>query len=305
MASAPTIGAIETEYAGVRFRSRTEARWAVFFDALGLKWEHEPEAYTDGRTWYTPDFWLPELDCFWEVKGTRDYDVAKVEMLCEVTGKELVVSYLHPSEAAVEGAGLGGLWVDVWHYEQTDGELKKVPGMPAVDLMSFPDQVAGAAAVANRARFWDPGSAGLRRVDPIAQFERCRISEDSPNDEFNAEDQQYRTEWDWFCRSDDPELIPPGIPSYPADPRVVSGNYDERHDNLARKWFYEIGPQRRKQIKKALACKGTIVVEFYPWAMNQADYGWGTCWLGPDWFEQDSQWDTGEGDLFSLMAANR
>lgn len=28
--------AIETRYKGYRFRSRLEARWAVFFDALGL-----------------------------------------------------------------------------------------------------------------------------------------------------------------------------------------------------------------------------------------------------------------------------
>lgn len=57
-----SIKAIETEYAGVRFRSRLEARWAVFFDALGLKWEFEPEAFRleegDG---YLPDFYLPDF----------------------------------------------------------------------------------------------------------------------------------------------------------------------------------------------------------------------------------------------------
>ena len=30
--------AIETEYNGYRFRSRLEARWAVFFDALGIEY---------------------------------------------------------------------------------------------------------------------------------------------------------------------------------------------------------------------------------------------------------------------------
>jgi hypothetical protein len=30
------IKAIETLYRGYRFRSRTEARWAVFFDGVGL-----------------------------------------------------------------------------------------------------------------------------------------------------------------------------------------------------------------------------------------------------------------------------
>ena len=32
-----TIAAIETEYCGYRFRSRLEARWAVFLDALGIE----------------------------------------------------------------------------------------------------------------------------------------------------------------------------------------------------------------------------------------------------------------------------
>lgn len=39
------IKAIETRYKGYRFRSRLEARWAVFFDVLGLAWEYEPEGF--------------------------------------------------------------------------------------------------------------------------------------------------------------------------------------------------------------------------------------------------------------------
>lgn len=36
------IAAIPTMYAGVQFRSRLEARWAAFFDIVGLKWDYEP-----------------------------------------------------------------------------------------------------------------------------------------------------------------------------------------------------------------------------------------------------------------------
>ena len=35
------LKAIETEYRGYRFRSRLEARWAVFFDVCKVKWEHK------------------------------------------------------------------------------------------------------------------------------------------------------------------------------------------------------------------------------------------------------------------------
>jgi hypothetical protein len=69
------IKPIETRYAGHRFRSRLEARWAVFFDALGIAWEYEPQGYMitspDGQQTraYLPDFRLPGLDVWAEVKG--------------------------------------------------------------------------------------------------------------------------------------------------------------------------------------------------------------------------------------------
>ena len=67
--------AIETEYDGYRFRSRLEARWAVFFDRLDIKYEYEPEGIilSDG-TKYLPDFYLIDFHCFFEVKraGIQD-----------------------------------------------------------------------------------------------------------------------------------------------------------------------------------------------------------------------------------------
>ena len=55
--------AIETHYKGYRFRSRLEARWAVFFDALGIEWDYEPEGFELGNgERYLPDFFLPKFD---------------------------------------------------------------------------------------------------------------------------------------------------------------------------------------------------------------------------------------------------
>ncbi len=63
------IKAIETSYRGYRFRSRLEARWAVYFDHAGIAWEYEKEGYDlEEAGWYLPDFWLPDFDCFIEVK---------------------------------------------------------------------------------------------------------------------------------------------------------------------------------------------------------------------------------------------
>ncbi len=67
------IKPIETIYNGYRFRSRLEARWAVFFDALGIKYEYEREGYKTPHGCYLPDFWLPEIQTFVEIKpATRE-----------------------------------------------------------------------------------------------------------------------------------------------------------------------------------------------------------------------------------------
>lgn len=68
-----TIAAIETRYAGCRFRSRLEARWAVAFDRLGIAWEYEPQGYETSAGNYLPDFRLLNNNgriVYVEVKGS-------------------------------------------------------------------------------------------------------------------------------------------------------------------------------------------------------------------------------------------
>jgi hypothetical protein len=72
-----TIAAIQTQYNGVLFRSRLEARWAVFFDTLGIKYCYEAEGYSLPSGNYLPDFYIPnqrwfqhkENGLFVEIKG--------------------------------------------------------------------------------------------------------------------------------------------------------------------------------------------------------------------------------------------
>lgn len=76
------IRAIQTRYAGCHFRSRLEARWAVFFDAAHIRWEYEPERFAilnrsmeemqrGLNTSYLPDFYLPDFGTWAEVKGSK------------------------------------------------------------------------------------------------------------------------------------------------------------------------------------------------------------------------------------------
>jgi hypothetical protein len=81
------IQAIETLYRGYRFRSRLEARWAVFFDALGLSWKYEAEGYEFPNyphpIRYLPDFVIQDVG-FFEVKGSipSDEESLKTLLLC-------------------------------------------------------------------------------------------------------------------------------------------------------------------------------------------------------------------------------
>lgn len=88
------LKAIETTYKGYRFRSRLEARWAVFFDALGVPWEYEKQGYDLGPNgWYLPDFWLPQQDCWIEIKPDRPGDTEgdRAAALAKATGQQVLI----------------------------------------------------------------------------------------------------------------------------------------------------------------------------------------------------------------------
>ncbi len=84
------IKAIETIYKNYKFRSRLEARWAVFFDVMEIKYEYEKEGYDLGDAGrYLPDFWLPGMDMFIEVKGQEPTaeEIKKCQELSLQSGK--------------------------------------------------------------------------------------------------------------------------------------------------------------------------------------------------------------------------
>jgi hypothetical protein len=87
--------AIETRYAGHRFRSRLEARWAIVFDQLGITWRYEPEGFSlsDGLA-YLPDFVLPSDGWTVEVKGddsALDRDMDRIARYVTDSGRRVLV----------------------------------------------------------------------------------------------------------------------------------------------------------------------------------------------------------------------
>jgi hypothetical protein len=148
-----TIRVLDTHYAGHRFRSRLEARWAVFFDTLGIKWEYEPQAYElaplpeavadrepeaqyrepqpdDSKHLgaHLPDFWLPAQGAWFEVTRTEpsDQEWARLYRFAELTNQRALVAvgsipdprtieeHGHPQEAGFEIYTYGDL-----HYAWT------------------------------------------------------------------------------------------------------------------------------------------------------------------------------------------
>lgn len=93
------IEAIETIYKGKSFRSRTEARWAVFFDVLELNVKYEEEKITldDGR-YYLPDFYIEEFNCYFEVKGNHN------DIVIEEASKALTLSRMGKNVLLAKGA---------------------------------------------------------------------------------------------------------------------------------------------------------------------------------------------------------
>lgn len=190
------ITAIETRYAGCRFRSRLEARWAVFFDALGVRWEYEGQGYLIGpdRTPYLPDFWLPDLDTWVEVKGrTQDLNLQLLHatvlsgglpdalgllllgpipdvpdghltahwMLCNYDEQVLERPFGFSDSGEYRNAGtdwISGAWPGEWEHIPDLLEATTQPG-PGVDFSDTGTPVIRAYRAARSARF-EHGESG-------------------------------------------------------------------------------------------------------------------------------------------------
>lgn len=168
--------AIETRYAGRRFRSRLEARYAVLFDALGLKWEYEREGYELPSGRYLPDFfvhWGASRDArlhqfrevgYWvEIKGQEPTPL-ELQKLSELTLATGHISYLlagGPHRPRVWIAGVTTGEVKEWDNPHLHiGWLAFIACCAKVTLTD--EQVDAAVAAATGARF-EHGERGAAR----------------------------------------------------------------------------------------------------------------------------------------------
>lgn len=86
-------------YCGVLFRSTLELRYALLFNNLGISWIFEEQAFQTKLNRYLPDFFLPDLDCFVEIKGKTptEVEISKITDVCNDTGKVGVILAGYPN----------------------------------------------------------------------------------------------------------------------------------------------------------------------------------------------------------------
>jgi hypothetical protein len=90
----------EAAYSGKIFRSRLEARWALMLDLADVDWDYEPCHYRlTNSLWYLPDFWLPDLEIWLEVKGEPFLDAdSMAKVLNAVAGPNPIPSRNRPHD---------------------------------------------------------------------------------------------------------------------------------------------------------------------------------------------------------------
>jgi hypothetical protein len=123
------MGAIETKYNGLSFRSRLEAKWAVFLDAMGIDYDYEREGFTLGGLWYLPDFWLPLPKLHAHFEGAGYWLEIKPRALTskeELQIKRLVGHTGHHAYAICGRVGVGEYVVSKWVLERETNIVRAV-----------------------------------------------------------------------------------------------------------------------------------------------------------------------------------
>jgi hypothetical protein len=164
------VKALQTTYRGITYRSRTEARWALFFDILGIHSIYEGEGFDLGGEWYLPDFWFPDAKVWLEIKGIdpTDFEGVKAAKLSQESGRPVFIAVGHPttdqSTCNVIGYINGDRTDDLqftdwgidhifiadgsgWIVASFKGPQSEIGGAP------YPDACLGAARKAQSARF--------------------------------------------------------------------------------------------------------------------------------------------------------
>ncbi len=153
--------AIPTLYNGYHFRSRLEARWAIYFDRAGIEYHYELEGFDLGELGrYLPDFYFPSFNCWGEVKPTTfteiEFNKAHKIMPClllDTKPTEDRAFYLTDKDSSYANYLSGDDFLRVFlPMSVRKGRLWFLLG-ESVEDYDFVWDFSGPSAIANSARF--------------------------------------------------------------------------------------------------------------------------------------------------------
>ncbi|AOX10011.1 hypothetical protein Q5O_16940 [Pseudomonas putida JB] len=77
---------------GYRLRSYTELMWVKVMEAAGIFYLYEPDLVRVDEGFYLPDFWLPNVGVYLEVKGKAPTpeEIQKADAVMARTGREVI-----------------------------------------------------------------------------------------------------------------------------------------------------------------------------------------------------------------------
>jgi hypothetical protein len=156
-ASTGQIPPTETIFDGVLYRSRLEARWAVFFRAAGLRYTYEPEPFFLGRRlgWYLPDFCIHEPFAVLVALGMRPAAEFKSGFAAYVEVKPTQPLPMEIAKARALASELGTVVVIVRDRPILKNRIRWFWGANAGEI-PLPDEYSDDAERSERARFDDP-----------------------------------------------------------------------------------------------------------------------------------------------------
>lgn len=171
------IKALETTYNGVTYRSRTEARWAVFFDELKLNFLYEHQGYAVDGWPYLPDFLLLETTTptlYAEVKpyiGADPDGEQKLRNLIAGRGKErgLILPDLKPGDVTITVVGPDGHG-ETW--EDDRGTWLLCPGFYHYDVQAVPQR--GCPQCGDESSYWYESNS-IRNAYTVARSKRFEM----------------------------------------------------------------------------------------------------------------------------------
>lgn len=115
---------------GYRLRSYTELLWARLLEAADLFYLYEPDLVVVQGGCYLPDFYLPHVGIYLEVKGKypTEEEIRKADDVMDRTGQEVIFLIGQPQSdfGGLHSCGLMARGANGWHTNISPNDLHRL-----------------------------------------------------------------------------------------------------------------------------------------------------------------------------------